>query len=82
MISGVIYRLTITLHWLVFLTGPFAVIVVLESIVNRPGEFSGDWWNAGIAFVYWPVFVFIIWIFTGKWLVFPWQHSKPIAPTK
>ena len=69
-------RLVVTGHWAAFIWGVFMLGMMLYLVAN--GEMHGDDWLGSID-VFLPIvaFVFLLWIFTGKFILWPWNRSLP-----
>ena len=66
-------RLVITGHWAAFIYGVFMLGYRAAS-----GELHGyDWLMLIGVFVPLVAFVFLLWIFTGKFILWPWNRSLP-----
>ena len=69
-------RLVITGHWAAFIYGVFMLGFGLYRAAS--GELHGyDWLGLIGVFVPLVAFVFLLWIFTGKFILWPWKRSLP-----
>ena len=71
-------RLVVAGHWAAFLEMALCIGTVFYQLFTG-ANFSGGAVIDIILFTYGPLaaFVFVLWIFTGKFILWPWNRSLP-----
>ena len=69
-------RLVVTGHWAAFIW--LVLTLGLQLYLAENGEIHGDEWLEFVG-VYLPIVAFALvgWIFTGKFILWPWNRSLP-----
>ena len=71
-------RLFLSGHWAALLVGILGTGILFIGLVIRGNSWTGEAWK--IFFItYLPIvaFAFVGWVFTGKFILWPWNRSLP-----
>ena len=71
-------RLVVTGHWAAFIWGVFAIGIIFFHLVIENERLGKDGWVIIFA-IFLPIlaFAFVPWIFTGKFILWPWKRLLP-----